>query len=238
MPSGSEEKKIISIKENCTLCKGEGFSMTANADGSVTLTDCPCIKEMEWKFKLLNSNIPKRYLSWDMSMLYPEFIEKNTEAYSYLTSYVVDLHKNVADGESFWLASSPGLAKSSIISYILRTSLEQNYNAYFAKAAELQNLKFSALGDEDAQEKIDYIIEDVQILGLEELEKVYLTHDAAMPNYLFYQLISDLYDAKKAILISTNEPRESVLNSLPAYISDRLSSITYMTLQGKSGRRK
>jgi DNA replication protein DnaC len=238
MPSVSEEQKIVSIKENCSVCSGEGFLITANADGSVTLTDCQCIKEMEWQFRLLNSNIPKRYLNWDMSMIYPEFIKNNTEAYEFLVSYVDNLEENIANGEGFWLASPPGLAKSSIISYIIQTALEKNYTGYFSKAADLQNLKFSALGDDVAQEKIEYILEDVHILGLEELEKVYLTHDAAMPNYLFYQLISDLYDEKKAILISTNEPRDSVLNALPAYISDRLSSITYMTLTGKSGRRK
>jgi len=238
MQNESESKRILGIRDSCTVCSGEGFIMSANADGTVTLTDCQCVKLMEWQYKLLNSNIPKRYLEWDMSMLYPEFIENNSESYNYIVHYIEQLHDNIAEGNGFWLASTPGLGKSSIISYILRTSLELNYNAYFAKAAELQSLKFSALGDDDAQEKIDYIVQDVSILGLEELEKVYLTHDAAMPNYLFYQLISDLYDAKKAILISTNTTRDEVLKSLPSYIADRLSTIEYMTFHGKSGRRK
>jgi len=89
----------------------------------------------------------------------------------------------------------------------------------------------------EAKEKLRYIFEDVDLIAVEEIEKVYLAADSSMPNHLFYEFLSDLYDTKKAMLISSNTARNDFEEKLPMFIRDRLKTFTSVPFFGKSGRK-
>lgn len=237
MPKDKLLNNIEKAKQNCTICAGTGYSIVI-IDNAANINTCDCVRPYIQQYKyIVDSGIPKRYVNWTIDNLYDKFIKENQEAYEYICNYINNLDENIDNGISFWLASTPGLAKSSIAAYITRLAIDKGYKGYFCTAAKLLNEKFNALGSEESAEFIDYIVNDVQILVIEEIEKVYLKDDAAINNYLFYELLADIYDDNKTVIITSNKTRDEVCERLPDYIVDRLYTIDYIPLVGKySGR--
>jgi excinuclease UvrABC ATPase subunit len=72
--------RLVSIKENCSVCKGSGFSSKIDGD-KIIIEDCSCVKQISQSIKYLDSNIFPRYFNWDISELTPQFITENKKAY-------------------------------------------------------------------------------------------------------------------------------------------------------------
>jgi hypothetical protein len=98
-------------------------------------------------------------------------------------------------------------------------------------------MKFDALSDRTVADLIDKIVYDVDILAIEELEKIYLSGEQSMNNNLFYEFLSDVYDAKKPLLISSNKLPEDVLPRFPTFIQDRIGRIPKVIFTGMSERK-
>ncbi|MFA5132727.1 MAG: DnaA/Hda family protein [Candidatus Paceibacterota bacterium] len=221
--------------KTCALCGGKGYTEKL-VEGGVYLDDCECVKSIELEAKWYKSGIPVQYWNFDMSALTKEFREKNAGSLGEVNRYVDNLKDNIESGKGLLFSSSAGLGKSSIMSYILRKSTDLGFNAYYLRASHMVSLKFNALRDRDAADLINHVVEDVDILAIEEIEKVYLSDENAMNNQLFYEFLSDLYDSKKSLLVSSNKkPNESFL-ALPTFIQDRLRNLKKVVFVGKSGR--
>lgn len=223
-------------KENCTICNGTGYLLQRDGD-SCTFQDCKCIMEIGEQIAWLRGAIPKQYWYWDLSQLTDKFKGENPQASKYIYAYSDKLAQHVENGDGFWLSSSPGLAKSSIICYLLRKASRLGYRVYWTRASRIISKKFEAMGDDVAREYIRDIIDNVHVLAIEEIEKVRLMDDNAMINHLFFELLSDIYDSKKVVFLTSNEPRKQVLPIFPTFIQDRLRCWKYLPLVGKySGR--
>jgi DNA replication protein DnaC len=229
--------RIKQIKEMCPECNGAGYRpVTLENGGGIRFDDCACVKEMTRQFDLVNANIPRKYWNWDFRKLTSRFKGDNKNAYKELQAYLEDIKENIQAGNGLWLASNPGLAKSSIICYFLREALKTNV-AYFERASHIISYKFDALNSYDAKARLGYIIGTVDMLAMEEIEKVYLKTDIDLCNQMFYEFLSDVYDSGKALLISSNTPRKEVFKVFPSYIQDRLMTLKYLPLVGGySGR--
>lgn len=236
--SNKELDKIKKIRESCKACNGVGYIVRLSESGDPSFNDCVCMQETIQRLNLLEARIPSRYQDWDFRSLTKKFKENNPKQFKYLKTYIDKIEEKVENGSGFWLASGPGLAKSSIVCYVLRSAMNQGIAAYFSRASHIISQKFDALSDRSAKETLEYIIEDVDILAIEELEKVYLGTDDAMNNQLFFEFLSDVYDSKKSIMVTSNIPRRDVLKRFPPYIVDRYSSLDYIPLIGESGRIK
>lgn len=229
--------ELKKVKDSCTICGGSGYSQKEE-NGRIIFEDCSCVLRISKKLELIEANIPPQYWDFDFRNLTRKFREENSKPYTYLKNYLDNIKENVAKGKSFWLASSPGLAKSSIICYFLREAIKSGKTAYYSRTSHIISKKFEAFGNEDTRNFLEYLVNDVDIIALEEIEKVRLLSERDMINHLFNELISDLYDRNKAVLISSNIPRKEVLKMFPTYIQDRLSTLDYFPLLGKhSGRR-
>ena len=235
MISRKDLERLNKIKDTCTKCGGTGYT-TKGDESDLEFIDCSCVIEIIKETTLIESNIPKRYQTWDFRSLNKEFKEKNAVAYKYLREYIQNIEENIESGKGFWLTSPPGLAKSSIICYILREALKKGKVAYYGRTSHLLSKKFEALGDQDSRSFFEYLIDDVDILALEEIEKIRLMTESDMINHLFYEMISDMYDSNKVLLVSSNIGKDDVLKMLPPFVQDRLSTIPCLQILGTSGR--
>ncbi len=232
----NELDKLKKIREECSFCEGRGY-IPKKMLNCIRLEECKCVKKIAWEIKLIEANIPEKYKTWDFRRLDKTFKTNNEKQYAYLRKYLDNLEGNIKAKNSFWLSSPPGMAKSSIITYFLREGLKLNFVGYYTKAAYLLTKKFEAMRDIEAKEFIDFLIGETDILVIEELEKVYLLGDTDIPNQLFYELLSDLYDSNKVLFLSSNLSKKETYKRFPSFIQDRLETIDYLPLIGKrSGR--
>lgn len=236
-----EVRKLQRIKDTCTLCSGLGYKEINKSD-TVELIDCKCVKKIKDIIDLIGVNIPFKYRSWNLTKLDADFEHTNKNSIGIIRAYIEDLEENIDRGKGLWLSSTPGLAKSSMISYILRTALKHGFSPYYGKAADYVTLKFRAMNKDDegraARKLLSFIKKDVDIIAVEEIEKVYLPGQESLPNTLFYEFISELYDAGVALLVSSNVFPNEYLGTLPWYIQDRLKHLKVVPLRwgAKSGR--
>ena len=233
-----ELEELRKIRETCPDCKWAGYIPKKMAN-CIRLEDCKCVQKIAWQIKLIEANIPEKYRAFDFRSLTKEFIANNEVVYAYLKKYLEKIGANIKKGNGFWLSSPPGLAKSSIVSYFLWEAIKQGFYGYYIRASYLLTKKFEALRDPEAKEFIEFLLNEMDVIVIEEIEKIYLLTELDMPNQLFFEFLSDLYDHGISIFLTSNEPRRNVLKKFPGYIQDRLATLEYMTLQGQtSGRRE
>lgn len=233
----NELDKLQQIRDNCLKCSGSGY-ISVRKEKKVVFEDCECIVKIAKEIGFIEANIPPKYRNWDFRKLTNKFKQDNQKQYQYFKKYIEEIDENIKNGRGFWVASNPGLAKSSIITYILKEAIKKDHSAYFTRASHIITKKFEALGNQETRDFLDDIITTVDIIAIEEIEKIRLLSDKDMYNHLFYELISDLYDSNAAILISSNVLQKDVLKMFPTFISDRLSTLDCIILKGSySGRR-
>lgn len=236
-----EARRLQRIKDTCPLCAGLGYKEITKSN-VVEIVDCKCVKKIKDIVDLISVNIPFKYRSWNLTKLDSDFENANKSSINVIRAYIHELDENINRGKGLWMCSTPGLAKSSMIAYILRTALKKGFSPYYGKAADFVTLKFRALNKDEegkaARKLLTFIKKDVEIIAVEEIEKVYLPGQESMPNTLFYEFISELYDAGVSLLVSSNVPPNEYLGTLPWYIQDRLKHLKIVPLRwgSKSGR--
>lgn len=235
MKGERDETTLDAIRSSCKICSGSGVIVSKD-DNKVVLSDCKCIEKVAKEIALIRANIPRQYRTFDLRNLTKKFAKQNTSQIRVVKKYIDHLKENIENGTGIWFISAPGLGKSSMISYILKEAMAQGHTAYFERASHIHSLKFAALRDIKAKNMLNYIVNDIDIMAIEELEKIYLINDAALANQLFFEFLSDLYDTKKALLISTNIPRPIAEAKFPTYIVDRFRSLKTIIFQGESER--
>jgi len=223
--------------QKCVLCADRKVLSKQLSDGSIFLEDCSCVKKLVEADIYERSNIPKRYWDCSLDILNATFRKKNVKQLSKVESYMQNMDANIANGQGLWFVSAPGLAKSTIIVAILKFALQQGYRSYFLRVSKAIGLKFDALRNNQTAILMDNIVNSVDILALEEIDKVFLSNDDAMNNQLYYEFISDMYESKKALLVSSNKLPKEVLQKYPTFIQDRLRSLIPIVFVGLSERR-
>jgi len=235
-----EYDRLQAIRENCIVCGGSGYKEKKKLDGTIHLADCTCVQNVSYELRMIEANIPSQYRHWTFKQLDKKIIKDNRKSIETIKSYIANLADNINKGNGLWFHSAPGLAKSSLICNILKKAIAQGFNAYFGRASHLISLKFQiARNDTAAKELLDHIFDSINILAVEELDKVYLTTKPdSFGRELFYELLSDLYDAKIALLVSSNVLRTECEPNFPLFIQDRFRYLADVPICGESGRKK
>lgn len=235
-----EFKKLQKIREKCAHCNGTGYVEKKKKNGSIHLSDCSCIQTISYELKMIEANIPKKYRHWTFNQLDKKVIKDNKKSIEKIKNYINDLEDNINNGTGLWFHAPTGLAKSSLICNILKKAIDRGFTPYFGRASHFVTLKFEvARNNADAKDILNHIFDSVNILAIEELDKVYLSKDMeSFQRELFYELLSDLYDAKIALLVSSNKLRNEVEANFPMFIRDRFRYLEDIPLFGISGRKK
>jgi DNA replication protein DnaC len=232
MPSFAELKQKIN---KCTKCKGSG-TLIEECEEGLRIVGCKCMKEIDESIKFMQANIPDQYWGFTLDNLNAHYSRVNKESLLAVRKYLDNLDRNLRNGKGIWFCSPPGLGKSTVICCILKEALDRGHTSYFIRASHMIHLKFDALRNRESADLINYIVREVDILAVEEIEKIYLLNDDAMNNQLFYEFISDVHDAKKALLLSSNLPKKDVMKKFPTFVQDRLRSLARITFIGTSER--
>lgn len=228
---------VTSDVPNCRVCYGKRVLPTRLPDGSIYFEDCLCVKQWVEEDSYTRANIPRQYWDCALPTANDKFRTENTEQLSKVENYIQNIDENIAMGRGLWFCSAPGLRKSSIIVAILKVALQKGYRSYFMRVSKAVGIKFDALRNSQTAALMDEIITSVNILALEEIDKVFLSNDEAMNNQLYYEFIADMYESKKSLLVSSNKLPREVLRKYPTFMQDRLRSLTPIVFVGSSERR-
>jgi len=231
----ADVEELQKIRDNCKYCVGTGYKLVETTKG-IRYEDCRCIEKISRAIIIAEANIPKQYKDFDLRKLKRVFKEENKQSMELLRNFIAYLPNKISHGKGLWFAGPPGTAKSSIICYILLEAIKNNYSAFWARSSHMMSLKFEALKDPDARDQISKIINNVKILALEEIDKVYLASENSFQSQIFFEFLSDVHDANISLLLSSNEHPEKVLKDFPSFMHDRLATLVTVPLLGSSGR--
>jgi DNA replication protein DnaC len=233
-----ELEQLQKIREDCPICHTLGYT-EKKEDGKITLVDCSCVQRIGQEVRMIDAHIPVQYRHWTLHQLDKKIIRDNEKSVEKIKKYIEKIDKNIRKGMGLWFHAPPGLAKSSLICHILRKAMSKGFNPYWAKASHFVTLKFQAArNDPEAKDLLRHIFTSINILAIEELDKVYLTTKPdSFGRELFYELLSDLYDAKIALLVSSNILRDDCEARFPTFIQDRFRYLGDIPLFGESGRK-
>lgn len=221
----------------CKVCNGARIIPKRLEDGSVYLEDCSCVKKSVEEYQYEKANIPRQYWDFSFESLNDKFMERNAAQFKIVEEYSKNLRDNITNGNGLWFCSATGLGKSTVIVSILKLALQQGYRSYFIRTSKAVGAKFDALRNYQSADLINYIVDSVHILALEEIDKVFLSNDAAMNNQLYYEFLSEIYESKKALLVSSNTLPKEVMKKYPTFIQDRLRSLVPVVFVGVRSER-
>lgn len=232
-------EELSKITENCPVCAGRGFVYGEEQEPGLLRErfECSCIAKIDRKLCLHRAKIPKKYRDFDLRRLTWEFKKRNKGPVAEVQDYAQNFKKHVKNGDILWLWSPPGLAKSSMVGWALSRALDQGLTPYYIKADQLITMKMDANRDDAVREEYNYILDEVSVLAIEEIEKIYLPGATSYVTQSFYSAISEIYDTKKSLIITSNMAHKEVLQMFPNYVADRLKdNLTFLVFIGKSGR--
>lgn len=234
--------RLQKIRSACTVCNGIGYKEVEKPDG-VLIEDCACVQRIEKEIALIEANIPLTYRRWNMKKLNGQFLVTNKISIAHINKYIRNIDFNLNRGRGIWFAGPPGTAKSSMICYIMRMALNKKYSVYYDTASHLISLLFQSTMERDPEARtiVKNIIKNVHLLAIEEIDKRDLgekqtDRHGSMAGKLFYQFLSDVYNAGLSLMISSNETFEETIPTLPVWIQDRFKSLMFITIKGASGR--
>ena len=223
------------IRENCFYCNGEGVQLVETAKGR-RYEDCKCIEKIKQEIAVIEAQIPKPYRKFDLRQLKKRFKVRNPESLENINRYLGSLDRNIRAGAGIWFTGTTGTAKSSIICYILRKSLQLGFRAHFTRASTLMSLKFDALRDVDERRRLQDILYEMDVLAIDEVDKVQLSSESDFQRQLFFDALSEAYESGAAILLGSNDHPKKVLQKFPTFVEDRLRTLKIIPLLGTSGR--
>lgn len=226
------------MEKKCVNCEGKRVLIT-HKDGGVEFVDCLCVGRDAWEYKLNAANVPEKYRNFQLDNLSDTFKKENKEDLQIVLDYLEHLDIQIEEGRGLFFQSDPGLAKSSLAAVIVRHALEMGVTCYMGRMSRYISMKFQALRDEEARDFVNWLVSEVDLLVIDEIEKVYMVGDNdAMTEILVSEFFGELYDNKKALIATSNLPRKD-LGKLPSHLLDRFDEmITDVVFVGESFRKK
>lgn len=199
------EELKTKILDNCPECQGKGRYMTSEG-----FKLCECINKFRRYIDLLEANIPKNF--WDLEFNFKyfttKFVTENQKSLDIINTYTSGLLEVHRTGTGLYICGDYGVGKSFIGCSILKKALEQKFKVYFILLSELINLAHKALRDDKAKDFINYIVEDVDFLLLDEINKKY---DTKLIDAMLDELFKKRYYSGKPFIVTSNDSPEKVI---------------------------
>jgi len=202
--------------------------------------NCSCVIEFEKRLRLIQANIPKKYWDFDLRNLTKEYSDGNKISLNIIKSYTSKIKEMVEKGIGLYVQGASGLAKTALSYYILKEGIKQGVVCYSISMSRLTSLFFE-ISKEDVKSRIDWIVNDVDLLVIDEIEKDY---NIDKSNTFIGALVNDffrsIYDKKKALIITSNLSKKSLKDSKihATNVIDRFEELVDIVLVGHSYRRQ
>lgn len=201
--------------------------------------NCSCVDHFNKQILYLSANIPKRFHSFTLDSLLPEFKQHNQESLLIIDKFISILDNALLNGAGLFIQGVSGLAKTAIATYVLKEALIQGKTGYFIHMSELPKLPLQE-HRESVNSLLNWILKEVDVLVLDECEKVYNLIDpsASLVGTQFNEYFRKLYDSNKIIILTSNITKIALAQARvhADNVVDRVNSLIDVVLTGNSYR--
>lgn len=234
-PEDVKRLKLEHIGKTCNnKCNGTGTFLESNH-----WTDCECVLAFRHQIELLSANIPKKFWSFTLADLNEKFKNDNKDSLQIIYKFYELFEESLKEGVGLYLQGVSGLAKTAIASDILRYGLNHNKVGYFIHMSEIPKMLMREDIDGN-KEKLKWILDDVEILVIDEVEKVYKLDNTttSLAGTQFNEYFRKLYDSNKTIIVTSNMSKQHLKDSgaHADNILDRLNALIDVIFTGDSFR--
>jgi len=203
-----------------------------------TFIDCECMVEYKKYLSFLNAGINDRYWNFGYKDLEKKFVKDNTLALRYINAYREKLDKMIEKGVGIYIQGKPGLAKSAIAYLILKEAIAKNYTCYSIRMSKLTNLTCESVNDTEKKDMLDWLINDIDLLLIEEIDKDYKIADTnKWAGKNINEFFGDLYNSRHSLIVTSNIPRNELKGIQADNVIDRLAELIEVSFVGVSYRK-
>lgn len=214
-------------------CGRQGYFIKNNK-----IEDCVCQIEFKRVIQLIAANIPKKHRDFTFEMLSEAFRRENARMLDVLEAYKTKIHRMVENGTGLYVQGQVGLAKSALSYNILQHAVEQGLTVYATRMSKITTLTFQAFSDPVAREQRDWILDDVQLLFIDEIEKDFkIGSTQDFSGTRVNEFFGDIYDNKKALILTSNMSKKELRTVHADNVVDRFQELADIVLVGESYRR-
>lgn len=163
-----------------------------------------------------------------------EDIKQNADM---VLNYADNIEKHIVNGEGLILSGSYGTMKTTLAICVLRKYLEQGGRGLFVPMCSMMDSLYS-MKARSVEEWINYEnrLRNTSLLVIDDLG----SEDVSAPWVLskVNSIITERYNRKKSIIVTTNLTKEELAKTYAGRIIDRLRSTNYyISFNGKTKRR-
>lgn len=229
---------VTNLLAECELlcnhsCKSQGFFLEKNV-----IKDCICRIEFKRRVKLIAANIPKKHQDFSFEVLSTKFQADNFRALEIMTKYRDKIDSMIEKGIGLYIQGQVGLAKSALSYSILQYAAERGIVCYATRMSKITYLTFQALSDSSARDQMEWILNDVKLLFIDEIEKDFkVGNTQEFSGTRVNEFFSSLYDSKKSLIITSNLPKNDLRQVHADNVVDRFQELADVILVGESFRK-
>ena len=201
------------------ICDGSGFVIDEAANAAA---DCRCRagRIASARTSVLAGRIPRRYegVSFDRPPV-SDIARTAPDQIASVRRYVQRISENLDGGRGLWLQGDVGTGKTTLAMLVSKAALAGGRSVAIYSLPRLLNLLREAMDSEEG--KLDFLdrLTDVDLLHIDDLGAEYRT-DWVLEQ--LYSIVNARYEAKRAIVATTN--------LMPDELSERLGARTVSRL--------
>jgi len=215
------------------VCDGSGFVID---DATNSASDCRCRAQRvsRARARSLSGVIPRKYrgVSFDR----PPVTEIPSVITSQVRRYVNRLDDNLSAGHGIWLTGSVGTGKTTLAMLISRHAIEAGHSvAIYSLPDLLVRIRATFDGDNSYTDLVDRLTA-VDLLHIDDVGA-----EKTTPWVLeqLYSIVNARYEEERAIIITTNLPREALVEQISERTVSRLEEMCeVLPLMGNDARRQ
>lgn len=203
-------------------CDGSGFVID---EATNTATDCHCRagRIAMARTRNLAGRIPRRYqdVSFDRPPV-SDIARTAPEQIRVIRRYVQTIDANLDAGKGLWLVGDVGTGKTTLAMLISRTALHAGRSVAIYSLPRLLNLIREAIDSDDG--KLD-LLDRLAAVDLLHIDDLGVEHQTDWVLEQLYSIVNARYEARRAILATTNLTPEKLAEQIGPRTVSRLEEI-------------
>lgn len=192
----AERGPTEATEDECPDCDGYGYIVS---DNDVRI--CHCLAERQLKKRLLNANIPKRYLSKNLDHFKAD-TDQRRNALARVRRFVKEFDVSAEKGGLFLLGAA-GTGKTHLAVAALKELIAQGHTGLFYNSSilirDFRNRAISAIGEEE-NARLSRLTE-VDVLVIDDLG---VTRLSDFVREQTYAVIDQRYSENKTLIVTSN----------------------------------
>ena len=230
--TGMEVKELKDRFKNCPKCKGSGIVAKHSKTGEPGPFRCLCRYELIYAYALKVSRIPKKYHDFDMEDFDPSWAKLNREALTIVNKMEKNPKWYIDRGRGLFLYGGPGTGKTAAACIIGKSALVNVFNTYYTTTSGLISRMLRAYreaqrGDEEELERVELMIAEVDLLIIDEVDKVFAPSDGAVEAIL-HDVFGTRYENQKSVIAIANTDRPNLHETILDRFSETMAPVEFL----------